>query len=434
MLDIKFIRDNLKLVREAAIKKGVAFDFEKLLALDDRRRHILRELEDKKAEQNKGSKGGPRSPKELEKLKRLKKEIKVLEEELKEVKKEFDELMLQVPNIPTNDTPVGKNAHDNKVIRTFGSKPRFNFKPKEHWELGLALGVLEFEKAGKVSGSRFAYLKGGLALLEFALVQLVFSVLTNEKEIKKAAQKVGLSVSYKPFIPVVPPVFIKPDVMQKMARLEPKEERYYIPSDDLYLVGSAEHTMGPLHIDEILLEKDLPIRYIGFSTSFRREAGSYGLDTKGILRVHQFDKLEMESFSVPEKAIFEQELFVALQERLLQLLGLHYQVVMICTGDMGKPDARQIDIETWMPGQDRYRETHTADYMSDYQARRLNTRVRQSNGKIGFAHMNDATALAIGRTLIAIIENYQTKKGTIIVPEVLKKYMLGVKEIKPNSR
>ncbi len=432
MLDIKFIRENPELIKEAARKKGVSVDVDALLAVDERRRHVLKELEEKRAKQNASSKGGPKAPTELEGLRKLKEEIKVLEEEIKHVEMEFETLMLKIPNISSEDTPVGKGESENRVLREVGKPTAFDFKPKEHWELGGELGVIDTATAANVSGARFAYLKGELGLLQFALVQLVFSVVTDEKTLKKIIKKAGLNISPKPFIPVIPPVLIKPEVMQKMARLEPKEERYYIPSDDLYLVGSAEHTLGAMHMNEVLAEGELPLRYIGYSTAFRREAGSYGKDMKGILRVHQFDKLEMESFSSPEDSIEEQNFFVAVQEHLMQSLGIPYRVMQICTGDMGGPDARQIDIESWMPGQGRYRETHTADLMTDFQARRLNIKVKRG-GKAEFVHMNDATAIAIGRTIIAIMENYQTEKGTIKIPKVLRKYMFGVKEIKPKK-
>lgn len=428
MLDIKFIRNNQEKVREAIKNKNVDLDLDKLLASDERRRHLLSESESLKAEQNKRSKG-PQSPVDLEELKALKEKKKLIENELACVQDDFEKLMLQVPNVPSEDTPVGPDESGNKVLRQWGKPKVFDFKPKEHWELGADLDLIDSERAAKVSGARFAYLKRGLALMEFALVQYGFSVLTDEKLLRKIIKKAGLDLKPIPFIPVVPPVLIKPDVMQKMARLEPKEERYYIPADDLYLVGSAEHTLGPMHMGETFKEEDLPVRYVGFSTAFRREAGSYGKDTKGILRVHQFDKLEMESFCLPEDSVNEQNLFVAMQEHLVQSLNIPYQVVAICTGDMGGPDARQIDLEMWMPGQNRYRETHTADLMTDYQSRRLGTKVKRQNGS-EFVHMNDATALAIGRTLIAITENYQTKKGTIEVPRVLRKYMGGIKEIK----
>jgi seryl-tRNA synthetase len=432
MLDIKFIRENPELIKEAARKKGVSVDVDMFLAVDERRRHVLQELEEKRAKQNALSKGGPKAPTELEGLKKLKEEIKVLEEEIKLVEAEFETLMLKIPNIPSEDTPVGQGESENRVLREVGKPTAFDFKPKEHWELGLDLDVIDIERASKVSGARFAYLKGDLGLMQFALIQFALSIVTGESVLKKIIKKAGLTVKPKPFIPIVPPVFIKPEAMQKMARLEPKEERYYVPSDDLYLIGSAEHTLGAMHMDEILAEGELPLRYIGYSTAFRREAGSYGKDMKGILRVHQFDKLEMESFSLPEDSIKEQNLFVAVQEHLMQSLGIPYRVMQICTGDMGGPDARQINIESWMPGQGRYRETHTADLMTDFQARRLNIKVKRG-GKAEFVHMNDATAIAIGRTIIAIMENYQTGKGTVKIPKALRKYMFGIKEIKPRK-
>jgi len=212
--------------------------------------------------------------------------------------------------------------------------------------------------------------------------------------------------------------------MKKMARLSPETEieRYAIPRDNQYLIGSAEHTLGPMHIDEVLEEKNLPIRYFAFTAAFRREAGSYGKDTKGILRQHQFDKVEMEAFTTPEDGAKEQNFLVGIQEYLMSELGLPYQVVAICTGDMGAPDFRQVDIETWMPSENKYRETHSSDYNTDYQARRLNTKIRTKEG-MGFAHMNDATAFAMGRTIIAILENYQQKDGSVLIPKVLQKWM-----------
>ena len=437
MLDIKFIRNNPEIVKIAAKDKKVNVDIDKVLTLDERRRHVLRELEDKRAEQNKKSNlraGGKPSPDEIVELKKLKDEIKILEEEIGRVEVDLEKLMLIVPNIPSDDTPIGPNETGNKVLRQWG-KPRIfsaegeDFQPKEHFELGEELDLIDTERASQITGARFGYLKRDLVLLEFALIQFALNVLTDERTLKKISRSINSDINPKPFIPVVPPVFIKPEVFQKMARLEPKEERYYIQSDDLYLIGSAEHTLGPLHMDQVINEKDLPIRYVGFSTSFRREAGSYGRDTRGILRVHQFDKIEAESFTLPENSINEQDFLVAIQEYLLQSLELPYQVVAVCTGDMGGPDARQIDIETWMPGQNRYRETHSADLVTDYQARRLNTRVRRGD-QLEFVHMNDATVFAIGRTIIAIMENYQTKEGTIKIPKVLRKYMSGVKEMK----
>jgi seryl-tRNA synthetase len=259
--------------------------------------------------------------------------------------------------------------------------------------------------------------------MQFALISYVMHTLSSREMIEKIAKEANLEVDAKPFIPVIPPVMMRADVMGRMARLHPIDERYYFEKDELVLVGSAEHTLGPLHMGEVIDESRLPIRYIGYSTAFRREAGTYGKDTRGILRQHQFDKLEMESFVRPEDGYREQDLFVAIQEYLMRSLKLPHQTVLICTGDMGKPDHRQFDIETWMPGQDTYRETQTSDYMGGYQARRLNTRVKNSAGELTFVHMNDGTAFAIGRTLIAIMENYQLEDGTIKVPDVLVPYV-----------
>jgi seryl-tRNA synthetase len=275
-------------------------------------------------------------------------------------------------------------------------------------------------------------LKGDAVLLENSLYQFALSVLTDEQELKKIADKVEKGYYSKTFIPVLPPLFINPDVYEKMARLSPETEieRYGIPRDNQYLIGSAEHTLGPMHMNETLDRKDLPLRYFALTPAFRREAGSYGKDTKGILRQHQFDKLEMESFTAPEDGLKEQDFFIAIEEFLMQSLKIPYQVVAISTGDMGGPDFRQRDIESWMPGQNKYRETHTSDYMTDYQARRLQTKVRKDDGESEFVHMNDATAFAMGRTIIAILENYQQSDGSIRIPDVLKKYFGGREYIK----
>lgn len=425
MLDIKFIRENKEIVKEAVKNKRATVNVDELLSIDEKRRNLIETSEKIKAEQNKRS--GHQSPESIEELRKLKENFKGSENKLAEAEAQFQDLMLKVPNIPSTDTPIGSDESSNKVVRQIGKIPVFSFNPKEHWEIGQELDVLDTERAAKVSGTRFVYMKGGLALMEFALIQYALSILTDRAHLKKIIKKAKLNISDMPFIPVLPPVFIKPEVFQKMGRLEPKEERYYIPSDNLYLVGSAEHTLGSMHMDEFIPMDELPLRYVGFSTAFRREAGSYGKDTKGMLRVHQFDKLEMESLSLPEDSQKEQDFIVAIQEHMVQELGLSYQVVAICTGDMGMPDARQIDIETWMPGQNKYRETHTSDLMTDFQSRRLGIKFKRNN-RSEFVHMNDATAFA-GRTLIAILENYQTEKGTVAIPKILQKYMGGIKEI-----
>jgi seryl-tRNA synthetase len=427
MIDSAILRGDPERVKRAvASKRTDPTLVDAFLELDEKWRKGLKELEDIRARQNHLAKNWTHAT-EAEKAesKTLKDQIKKLEESVAEFVKERDLIWSRLPNIPSDDTPVGKDENDNKIIRTWGEPKKFDFEPKDHMALGEALGIIDTEQAAKVSGARFGYLKGGAALLEFALVQFAFETFRNEEVLRTCADAVEKGYSAKPFVPVIPPVMIRSEVYRRTGRLTSadEEEKYYIPSDDIYMIGSAEHTLAPLHMDETLREEALPIRYAGFSTSFRREAGSYGKDMKGILRVHQFDKVEMESFTVPEDSVKEQEFLVRMQEYLMQQLGLPYQVVSVCTGDMGTPDYRQIDIETWLPGQNKYRETHSSDNVTDYQARRLRTKVARKEGKEELVHMNDATAFAIGRTLIAIIENYQTKEGKIDVPAVLQKYV-----------
>lgn len=415
MLDIKFIRENPNKVKEAVTNKRCDVDIDKLLVLDERRRHVQGELDQANSFRNaiaNASKNSKPAPDQIAEGKKYKEQAGLLEEELRITNDELRNALYQVPNIPTDDTPIGPDESGNQIIKEWGEKPTFDFAPKPHWELGEMLGVIDNEKAAEVAGARFTYLKGDIALMEYALVNYALSVIVK-----------------KGFKVVVPPIFIKPDVYQKMARLEPREERYYIPSDDLYLIGSAEHTLGPMHIDEIVAEKELPIRYVAFTPALRREAGAAGKDTRGIIRLHQFHKVEMEVFSTPENGMKEHLNLIAIEEELLQGLNLPYQLLLKCTGDIGGPNARGTDINTWMPGQARFCETHTADYMTDYQARRLNTKYRKSDGDTAFVHTNDATAIAIGRAIAAIMENYQTKEGTIKVPEILKPWMMGVEEI-----
>ena len=428
MLDISFIRENTDIVKDAAKKKGVEVDIDRLLAVDEERRTIRQQMDEKKAEQNRMSATIQRAQGDertslIESMRHVKDGFIELETKFNALSEEWTKLLLAVPNIPSPDTPVGPDESGNMVAREWGEKPVFSFTPKPHWEIGKDLDIIDTEKAAEISGARFSYLKGDLVLMQFGLIQFALTVLTSREKLAAIAEKAGLDIDPKPFVPVIPPVMMRADVMGRMARLHPIDERYYFEKDEIVFVGSAEHTLGPLHMNEIIEESRLPIRYAGYSTAFRREAGTYGKDTRGILRQHQFDKLELESFTLPESGYREQDFFVAIQEHLMQSLKLPYRVMAICTGDMGKPDQRQYDIETWMPGQDTYRETQTSDYMGGYQARRLNTRVRDVEGTLSHVHMNDATAFAVGRTLIAIIENYQQEDGTIRVPEVLIPYV-----------
>jgi seryl-tRNA synthetase len=420
MLDPKLIRENPDAVKAACRDKRSSVDVDQVLRLDQERRDLQTALDDKKRQRNEAS-----AARDVEKGRGLKEEINGLEAKLAVVEGELQPLLLALPNLPSADTPVGKDDSENVELRRWGTPPTFAFPTKDHVELGKSLGFIDGEKAGQVTGSRFTYLFGDLALLQQALTAWTFKVLTDRATLEHIIKEAGLSVPATPFVPVVPPLMINPATYQRMARLEPREERYHIPSDDLYLIGSAEHTLGPIHMDETLKEAELPRRYVACTAAFRREAGSYGKDVQGIIRQHQFDKVEMESFCLPELSIAEQDFFVAIQEYLLRQLGLAHRVVITCTGDMGDPDARHLDVETWMPGQNTYRETHSADLMTDYQARRLNTKVKRADGTNQFVHMNDATAIAMGRTMVAIMENYQQADGSVRVPEVLMPYLHG---------
>ncbi|OGC88435.1 serine--tRNA ligase [Candidatus Adlerbacteria bacterium RIFOXYC1_FULL_48_26] len=424
MLDIAFIRENPDIVRAAIKNKNrEGIDLDRILVLAEERKNNANEISEINRQRNVAQEA-----RDGEAGKRLKEELKAVEEKHQATEKELVSLLIKIPNIPSADTPIGPDESGNVVIRQWGEKPQFPFAPKAHWDLGKNLGIIDGEKAAEVSGARFVYLKGDMALLEMALMRFGFDTLISEETLKKIIDGAGLTVSSKPFTPVIPPILMRSQVMNRMARLDPIDERYYFEKDDMVFVGSAEHTLGPLHMDEILKEEDLPLRYAAMTPAFRREAGAAGKDTRGILRLHQFDKLEMETFSKPEDGLAEQNLMVAIQEYLLQQLKLPYQVVSICTGDMGFPDQRQIDIETWMPGQDAYRETNTSDYIGGFQARRLNSRVRRTDGTLEPVHMNDATAFS-QRPLAAILENNQHEDGTITIPEVLRPYMGGREKI-----
>ena len=427
MIDAAIIRNEPDRVRRVtADKRGDPSLVDKFLVLDETWRKLTGEVQELRGKQKTLS-----GPEEREAAKQNKVELKKLEGELREAEEQRDTVWSAIPNLTLKEVPVGEDESGNEVIRSWGTPPSFNFKVRDHIELGAMLDIIDMEKAATISGSRFYYLKGAAVLIEFALVQLVMKTLTSTETMAEIAGKVGADA--RPFVPVIPPVMIKPEPYRRMGRLtkEDEDEKFYIPKDDLYLIGSAEHTLGPLHMDETLTPEQLPIRYVGFSTAFRREAGSYGKDTRGILRVHQFDKIELESFVQGSDGEREQDMMVAIQEYLMQQLELPYQVVNVCTGDMGGPDARQIDIETWMPSQGKYRETHSADYMTDYQSRRLHTKVKR-DGENELVHMNDATAIAVSRTLIAILENNQQEDGSVVVPAVLRDYV-GLEVIRQNN-
>jgi seryl-tRNA synthetase len=432
MLDIQFIRDNPELVAEKSQQKGYKVDVAELLKLDEQRRHIVTQVEALRAQRNEFAaqlKQGRPTPEQIQQGKALKEKVAALEDQLKPLEEKYGTLLRAVPNMPLADVPVGASEEENVVVKTVGEPPKFDFTPKHHWQLAEPKDLIDKERAAKVAGSRFAYLKGDLVRLQFALIQFVMQALGNEKILQKLIDENGLKVSAKPFTPVLPPAMLRTEPYVASARLNAEEVTYKIEQDDLWLNASAEHTLCTMYWNEVLPEEQLPIRYLGYSTSFRREAGTYGKDTEGIIRLHQFDKLEMEVFSTPEDGEDEHKLQIAIQEHLVQQLGLPYRLLNKCTFDIGKPNAHGMDIDCWFPAQKMYRETHTADYMTDYQARDLKIRARRKDGSIDLVHTNDATAFAMSRILAAIMENNQTADGHITIPEVLRPFLQNQTQI-----
>jgi len=396
MLDPNLIREDTKRVKDSVknrgMKPGIVDDF---LKLDEEWRKTTTNIEKLRAEKNKLGKD------DRKKAVQLKEKEKKLNDALKKLEVERDSALEQIPNLVDDRVPVGKSDDDNEELKTWGDVSKFDFKTKDY--VALAGGLIDTQRAAKVSGSRFGYLLGDIALMEFALVQYVFTKLLPHG-----------------FVPVVPPVLIKSAPMRGMGKFKfiDDDDAYYLPEDDLYLVGTAEDTIGPMHMGEKFKRGDLPRRYAGFSTAFRREAGSYGKDTKGILRVHQFDKVEMFSFTKQDSSIAENDFLLERQEEIMQGLELPYRVVRVCTGELGFTATHQYDIETWIPSENKYRETHSCSNTTDFQSRGLG--IKTDDGE--FAHMLNATGLAIGRTIIAIIENNQTKDGKIKIPKVLQDY------------
>ncbi len=409
MLDLEFIRQNPDLVKEGTRKKQRGSSVvDKVLELDKKRRGLLQKVEELRAERNRISDSkGQRVKESTERGKEIKAELKKLEPELKEVGTQLNNALLQIPNPPAPDVPEGKDESENKVVKTWGEPRKFDFEPRAHDELGKLLDLIDTERAAKVSGARFGYLKNEAVLLEFGLIKLAFDTLTKEG-----------------FVPVIPPVMIKLDSMRGMGYLEHggAENMFVLEKDGLVLVGTSEQSLGPMHMNEVLDAKTLPRRYVGFSTCFRREAGSYGKDTRGILRVHQFDKVEMFSFTKPEDGDAEHELLLSMEEKLMQKLGLPYQVTKMCTGDLGDPAARKYDVNAWFPSENCYRETHSTSTCTDYQARRLNIKYRKKDGSTDYVHTLNGTAFS-QRPILAILENYQQKDGSVVMPEVLRDFV-----------
>lgn len=432
MLDIQFIRDNAERVADNAARKGYKADVPALLAIDEQRRTVIAEvdvLRQKRNELSRNQKGQKPAPEVIKEGAAIKQQLAEVEKTLASLDDEYSALLKKVPNMALEDVPAGSTEDENVVVRTVGAKPDFDFKPKNHGELAESRGWLDKERAAKVAGARFAYIKGDLARLEFALWQYGIDTLTDEKVLKKIADDNGLKVDTRPFTFVLPPAVARTEVFEATGRLNREEMTYKLEDDDLWLNASAEHTLAPMYLNETLDKAELPIRLIGYTTAFRREAGSYGRDTEGIFRLHQFNKLEMESFTTAQTSYDEHLFQIAIQEYLMQQLGLPYQVLEKCTGDIGFPNAKGVDINVWLPAQQQYRETHTADHITDFQARSMRTRVRDEAGDIGFVHTNDATVFS-ERPLAAILENFQRADGSVAIPEVLQPYMGNRKELR----
>lgn len=402
MLDLKFIRENPGKIQKAAKDKGIEIDVNHILEIDAKVRELQTAVQSLREERNTAAKN-----RDIEKGKEIKTQLEIKENALRAVEEELKTWLLKIPNPAAEDVEVAPTESGNKVFKTYREPTKFSFTPKDHLELGQGLDIIDVERGAKVSGARFAFLKDAGALLELALIQLAFSELIKDG-----------------FTPIFPPVLIKTATMQGLGYMEfgGDEEMFLIPKDDLLLVGTAEHSIVAMHKDEVFDKKQLPLRYVGFSSAFRREAGSYGKDTKGILRMHQFDKVEMVSFTTAEDDEKEHDYLLSIEEKLFQMLEIPYQVVKMCTGDLGFPAARKYDIEAWIPSQDKYREVTSASTTTDFQARRLNIKYHDGSEK-KFVHILNGTAFAIGRTIIAILENYQQVDGSVKVPHILQKYI-----------
>lgn len=421
MLDLKFLRDNLEEVEKRLKTRGGDTDLSGFKELDARRRRLLTETETLKARRNAVSE-------EIGRLKREKKDaaalvaemqeegarLKSLEAEATAVDDEMSAFLLGVPNVPHASVPAGRDAGDNPVVRSWGEPKKFDFSPKDHAEIGEALGIIDFERAGKISGARFSLLVGQGALLERALINFMLDVHTTEHG----------------YTEVLPPLMVKSEALMGTGQLPKfKEDLFKIEGRDHYLIPTAEVPVTNIHNDEIIDEDRLPVRYAAYTPCFRSEAGSYGKDVKGLIRQHQFNKVELVKFSSPETSYDELEKLTNNAEEILKRLGLPYQVVLLCTGDMGFSSAKTYDIEVWLPGQGKYREISSCSNFEDFQARRAAIRMRPKGGKPRYLHTLNGSGLAVGRTLVAILENYQQEDGSVVVPEALRPYMRGLEKI-----
>ncbi len=422
MLDLKFVRSNLDFVKRKQRERGAGFDVEAFESLERQRRDILREVEALRNERNVASKEvGARKKKGLDATDLIEKtavvsaRIKELEEELKGVESKLTSLMLEIPNIPHESVPVGSGSEDNEVVRTWGEPRAFDFDPKPHWDLGEALGILDFGRASKIAGARFSVYSGAGARLERALINFMLDLHTEKHGYRE----------------VLTPFMVNRESMQGTGQLPKFEEDLFkIEGTDYYLIPTAEVPVTNLHAGEILDEEGLPIYYVSWSACFRAEAGSYGKDTRGLIRQHQFNKVELVKFAKPEDSYDELEKLTLDAEEVLKRLNIPFRTVNLCTGDLGFSAAKTYDIEAWMPGQNAYREISSCSNFEDFQARRAGIRFRRSEtSKVEYAHTLNGSGLAVGRTFVAVLENFQQKDGSVTVPGALIPYMNGVDRI-----
>ena len=411
MLDLTAIRDDPDMFRSGLSRRGAGDRVDELLRVDEERRKLTTRVEELRAEQNRASKAiGAASPDErpqlIAEVAKVADELKELEPRLQEVSEQVDEILAELPNLAEPDVPTGESDEDNVEIKRVGEPPAFDFPVRDHVELGELHGTIDLERAARTSGSRFVYLLGPLVYVEWALVRFALDTLAG-----------------KGFTPVIPPVLVREEALFGTGFLPTGAEQIYATrDDDLYLVGTSEVPLAALHQEEILDAGTLPLRYAGYSTCFRREAGTYGKDTRGMFRVHQFDKVEMFSFTQPKDSRADHDLLVSIEEEIVQGLGIPYRLVNVCTGELGAPAAKKIDLEAWLPGQGKYRELTSCSNCTDYQARRLAARFRADRGTEPM-HTLNGTAVAVGRTIIAILENRQQADGSVPLPQVLHPYL-----------
>jgi seryl-tRNA synthetase len=423
MIDPKLVRENIGIVEEALKKRGATFDTGRLVSIDEKRRKLIQESEKMKNEKNalsdeiaKSRKTGTNPTEKIEHLRTLGKDINVLEEQLKGVEKEWEDILLIIPNIPHESVPVGTTDEDNKVVRTWGEKPTFDFEPLAHWDLGETLDILDFKRAAKITGSRFTLYKSYGALLERSLINFMLDLHVREHG----------------YTEVLPPFMVNREAMTGTGQL-PKfeEELFHLEGLDYFLIPTAEVPVTNIYSNEILKEEELPIKYVAYTPCFRKEAGAHGKDTRGLTRQHQFNKVELVKFAHPDISYDELEGLLLDAEDVLKRLNIHYRVSLLCTGDLGFSSAKTYDIEVWLPGQNIYREISSCSNFETFQARRAKIRYRKSSGKVDLLHTLNGSGLAIGRTVMAVMENCQTKEGFITVPEVLRPYMHGITRIPP---